>query len=142
MDKRRGRPLGYKLSDLSRQAISDSKRGQRHSQETRDKISKTLLLYFRKLNPISEEITNRYCRTNDDKTCDWMQSVREQLDNSEDVMTDRQMTNVRKTEISYGQNIEYFFHELTPETILILKETCIEQGLDFKQLFKTYGMDI
>lgn len=141
MAKQRGRPLGYKLSDLSRQAISDSKRGQRHSQETRDKISRTLLLYFKKLNPLSEEITNRYCRSNDDRSCDWMQGVRDQLDGFDDVITDRQMSNIRKTEIAYGQNIEAFFHEITPETVMLLKEVCVEQGLDFKALFRAYGLE-
>jgi hypothetical protein len=38
----RGRPLGFRLSETSKQAISDSKKGQHHSESTKEKISKAL----------------------------------------------------------------------------------------------------
>lgn len=130
MNKKRGRPTGYRLSDASKKAISDSKKGQRHTQETKDKISRTLMLYFRRLNPLSEEIINRYCRMDDDTVCSWINSVSEDLDECEDIMTDRSLRNTRKTELVYGSNIEYFSHNLTPENILLLKEHCESLGID------------
>ena len=58
---RRGRPVGFRLSEASKRAIAESKRGQRHRQETKDKISDSLIIYFKQKNPLSEELTNMYC---------------------------------------------------------------------------------
>ena len=49
-NKGRGRPLGFRLSEESKRAISDSKKGQKHSELTKDKISKTLISYFKNIN--------------------------------------------------------------------------------------------
>ena len=130
--KKRGRPVGYRLSESSKRAISESKRGQRHSKETKDKISRTLMLYFRRLRPLSEEIINRYCRADDDDICGWVNDIRDELDSDEDIRTDRSLKNTNKIEISYGNEIEYFSHDLTPETILLLKERCAELGIDIE----------
>jgi len=135
-ERRRGRPLGFKLSTESKRAISESKKGQRHTQETKDKISRTLMLYFRKQHPISEEIISRYCRSTDDDLCEWATKVSEELDSFEDVKTERAMDNIRRTEIMYGQNIEFFSHELTPEALLIIKEHCIINNIDYGRLLK------
>lgn len=128
--KSRGRPLGYKLSEESKQSISKSKQGQRHKQETKDKISRSLIIYFRKLNPLSEDIENRYCRIDDDITCGWVQSVRMELDNLEDVLTKKTMQSRRRVEIPCGGNIEYFSHNLTPEVLVLFKEFCELNNLD------------
>lgn len=127
---KRGRPLGFRLSEDSKRAISMSKTGQRHRQETKDKISRSLIMYFRKKNPISEEITNYYCDSMDDDMCDWIQEVGDELDASMDVMTDRALRNKCKIEITCGGNIEYFSHNITPELIVMFKEYCEENGLD------------
>ena len=132
MSRKRGRPIGYRLSEASKRAISESKKGQRHSKQTKDKISRTLMNYFRKLNPLSEEIINKYCRADDDDICSWINQIRDELDSYEDVKTDRSMRNTRKTELVYGHNIEYFSHELTPESILLLKEQCESLGIDIE----------
>lgn len=134
--RRRGRPLGFKLSEESKRAISESKKGQKHKQETKDKISRTLMLYFRKQHPVSQEIIGKYCRSDNDELCAWANKVSEELDTFEDVKTERAMNNIRKTEIVYGQNIEYFSHDLTPENILILKEYCKMNGIDYGRLIK------
>lgn len=127
---KRGRPLGFRMSEESKMAIRESKKGQRHKQRTKDKISRTLIIYFRNKNPLSEEIINEYCRFDDDFMCDWVTSVQDELDNIEDVRTERSMKNTRKTEISYGQNIEYFSHAMTPEVIMLFKEFCEENKID------------
>jgi len=44
---KRGRPLGHKLSEESKQKISESKTGQQHDRKTKKKISKSLLRYFK-----------------------------------------------------------------------------------------------
>lgn len=131
----RGRPKGFKLSDKSKMAISKSKRGQRHKQETKDKISRSLIIYFRNLNPLSEDIESKYCRADDDMLCGWVQDVREELDNLEDVLTRKGMQSKRRMEICCGNNIEFFSHAMTPEVLLLFKEFCMLNDLDFDEMF-------
>jgi hypothetical protein len=127
---RRGRPLGFKLSEASKRAISESKRGQRHREETKAKISKSLIVYFKKQNPLSDEIINRYCRIDDDRMCEWINEVGEELDQSTDVLTRKAMLNTRRIELTCGEYIEFFSHELTPELIVLFREHCDINDLD------------
>jgi hypothetical protein len=133
--RKRGRPVGFKLSQESKDAISESKEGQTHTQETKDKISRSLILYFRRLHPLSDEIANKYCRIDDDITCGWVNRVREELDDLDDVMTSRTMRSTRRTELSCGNNIEYFGHNITPEVLLLFKEFCELHNLDPETFF-------
>lgn len=119
---KRGRPVGHKLSEESKRAIAESKRGQHHKQATKDKISKSLLIYFSQFNSLSEEITNKYCRTDDDELCQWAEDVRDELDESEDIFTNKTMRNTRRTELTSGQHIEFYSHNLTPELLIMLKD--------------------
>lgn len=133
--RQRGRPIGFRLSAESKKAISESKQGQTHSQETKDKISRSLILYFRKLNPLSEEMEKYYCKVDDNIACEWVQSVREDLDNLTDVRTDKSLRNTRRIELTCGNNIEYFGHNITPEVIVLFKEFCRLNGLDPDEVF-------
>lgn len=130
---KRGRPLGFRLSEESKRAISESKRGQRHRPETKDKISRSLIMYFRRQNPLSEEIINRYMRVGDDKLCNWIQDVQEELDSSMEILTEKAMRNKTKVEITCGHNIEFFSHGITPELIYLLKEYCETNGVDLEE---------
>jgi hypothetical protein len=131
---KRGRPLGFKLSDESKKAISESKKGQHHKEETKAKISRSLYIYFRHRNPLSEELINRYCKYDDDDSlCDWVISVKEELDNINDVITDRVLRNRGRIEVTYGHNIECFGHSFTPEFILLFKEYCELNDIDLKK---------
>ncbi|RKZ10821.1 hypothetical protein DRQ25_01560 [Candidatus Fermentibacteria bacterium] len=134
---RRGRPIGFKLSEESKRAISMSKMGQRHKPETRDKISRALIGYFKRMNPLSDEISCSYGRFEDACIDEWIEATREELNMLEDVMTDKSMRNSRRIEITCGQNIEYFSHNLTPELILIFKEHCQNNGLDPSEFYDT-----
>lgn len=127
---KRGRPVGFKLSDNSRKAISKSKTGQQHRQETRDKISKSLIMYFRKKNPISVEMANRYRKTTDGEARDWIHDFGDELDAVVNIMTEKAIRSKCKIEITCGHNIEYFSHNITPELIYIFKEYCEENDLD------------
>lgn len=128
---KRGRPTGHRLSEASKRAIAESKTGQLHKQETKDKISRSLLIYFSQFNSLADEITDKYCRVGDDEICDWANDVREALDASEHIMTNKSMYSSRKIELCCGNNIELFSHELTPETLVIIKD-----------IFEFYGDDI
>lgn len=138
---KRGRPLGFRLSDSSRRAISQSKTGQKHRQETKDKISKSLVKYFRTKNPLSEEMSICYYRF--DKTgalSDWIDEYAYDIDSSMDVMTDKVLRNKGKVEISCGHNIEFFSHGITPELIFLFKEYCEISGKDFEDVLEEAGI--
>lgn len=120
---KKGRPVGFRLSEASKRAISEAKRGQRHKEATKTKISKSLKTYFRKKNPWSEELTNYYCRMSDDGTCTWLYEVSDDLDCCLDILTQKAMYNKLRVEISYGHTIEdVFSHSITPEVLLMYKE--------------------
>ena len=126
---RRGRPIGYRLSEESKRAISESKRGQFHRQETKDKISRSLIVYFRNKNPVSVEMSNYYSRINLDRACDWIDDTKEGIDSCEEIMTEKSLRNKQKMEITCGDNIELFSHKMTPELIVMFKEYCVKRGL-------------
>lgn len=136
---RRGRPLGFRLSEESKRAIRESKKGQKHRQETRDKISKSLLIYFRRQDPLSEEITNMYCRIDDDELCGWVYEVSEELDSFDDIMTIKSLRNARRIEMPVGATIEYFSHEITPELLALFREVCEEMEKDPMAFFDELG---
>lgn len=124
---RKGRPIGYRLSEASKRAISEAKKGQKHKESTKDKISRTLQNYFRKKNPLSEEIINTYCRVSDDELCEWMCEFSEEIDSYRDILTRRMLNNKTQSEITYGDNIEELFsHSMTPELLLMWKQAVID----------------
>ncbi len=127
---RRGRPEGFRLSEESKRAISASKTGQRHRQETKDKISKSLTDYFRNLHPLSVELIESYSKYTvaASYTC-WFSEFSKDIDGTEGVRTDRAMRNSRKMELSCGRGVNFFSHDLTPEKLLLLKEELIQRGL-------------
>ena len=124
---RKGRPIGFRLSQASKRAISEAKKGQRHKPTTKDKISRSLQNYFRKKNPLSEEIINMYCNVADDEMCAWANSVSEDLDEYRDILTQKILNNKIRIELSYGDNIEEIFsHSMTPELLLMEKQYLAE----------------
>ncbi len=137
---RRGRPIGFRLSESSKRAISESKRGQRHRQETKDKISSSLIVYFKRKNPLSEELMNMYCNFEEGgPVCEWMANNEDNIDMLEDVMTLKGLRNANRIEITVGPNIEFFSHEITPEMIVLFIEACEELGVDPNEYFDEMG---
>ena len=133
---KRGRPLGFRLSENSKRSISQSKLGQKHKNTTKDKISQSLIMYFRRKNPLSDEIINRYCNGDDDDFLySWMEDVQDDLNSSMDILTERSLRNKTKVEISCGHNIEFFGHSITPELLVLFKEFCDENKLDVYEYF-------
>jgi hypothetical protein len=136
---RRGRPIGFRLSEASRRAISESKKGQKHKQETKNKISDSLILYFKKKNPLSEELTKMYCDESHPEVCEWMEDNKNELDRIDDVMTLKAVRNSNRIELVIGSNIEYFSHEVTPELLVLFLEQCDILDLDPSEYFDALG---
>jgi len=128
MPVKRGRPQGYKLSEESKDKIRSSRFGTHHSEETKNKISKSLTKYFKERDPLSESI--RYDYKNFSKGIDdWILDNKEDIDHTEHVMTEKRLFFVGQSEISVGFDVDNFSHENTPEFLILLKEELIERGL-------------
>lgn len=137
-----GRPLGFRLSSESKRAISESKKGQRHKEETKVKISRSLHIYFRRKSPLSVEMMNMYCgfgeedeENIDTEIFEWLNKVKDEIDDFEDVLTDKVIRNKCNVEITCGGTIEYFSHNINPEIIFLAKEYCESNNININDFF-------
>lgn len=119
--KRPGRPVGYELSDEAKDRIRLSRVGKSHSTETRNKISMSLIKYFRKKDPVSNGIENEY-KNFPSEARRWICDHKWEIDNTEGIMANKRIAYLSQQEVCYGSEIESFCHYATPEFFLILKE--------------------
>ncbi len=148
MDKRRGRPLGFRLSEESKRAISDSKKGQKHSEATKEKISRTLISYFRNVYPLSSELLDNYAFEieSSKEVREWFDRVRQTFNETEDVFTERSLNSKRFREISIEYNISmednpYANRFMTnPEDIYELQDQCTKLGFNFNEVCFALGI--
>jgi hypothetical protein len=130
----RGRPLGYKLSDHTKEKIRRKRLGTHHTEETKNKISKSLIEYFKKKNSLSTSIEYEYSEISDEAV-DWIYENRDALDRTEHVVTERRLLSIKQLEICLGSDIEELFgHNTTPEFLMMLKEDVQRLGYDLKEL--------
>lgn len=138
MKNNRGRPLGYRLSEESKRAISEAKKGQKHSEATKDKISKSLISYFRLLYPLSRELYEDYqdLIDNDDEIAEWFSSITQELDTSTNFMTEKSLNSRRMRELSIemnmdlSKNINVDSFKTNPEKMCELRLLCKQYDLD------------
>ena len=124
----RGRPPGFKLLEKSKEKIRQSRLGTRHTEKTKNKISQSLIAYFKKRDSFTESIRNEY-RDFPQHVDDWLVNHREFLDESDAIMAETRLTYLQQIEMCYGNEIDKFGHEATPEFLLMLKEELLELGL-------------
>jgi len=130
--RKRGRPLGYKLSEESKNKIRLKRLGTHHTIETRNKISKSLRAYFRRRDSLSRSIKNEYLYISDEAV-DWIVDNQSDIDSTENVMSIRRLDNLRQLELYFGSEIEDLFgHQMTPEFLVLVKELLHELDLDNK----------
>lgn len=135
LKKHRGRPLGHRLSENTKDKIRQKRVGTHHSPETRVKISKALTDFFKRQGSVSTEMARDYEEFEDLVT--WIEDNSEYLDDDDhDIVTERRLASFRQLEISLGKTeIEQLFgHSATPEFLLILKEEMEKLGEDAKEL--------
>ena len=146
----RGRPLGFRLSETSKQAISDSKKGQHHSESTKEKISKTLMQYFRDIYPLSDELYAQYKNeiNSSIEVKEWFHRVKADYNETRDICTERSLNSKRFREISieYNISVEDNPHLImllnSPEDICDLREQCEDSDLDFDVVCHALGVKL
>ena len=126
---RRGRPLGFRLSSETKEKIRQKRTGTLHTEETKNKISKSLSAYFRKKDPLTNTLEYDY-RFSSSEVCGWIGTHSNSINSCDDVLTNKRIIYLSQIEQAFGEDIERFFsHNMTPEFILLLKEEMIAQGL-------------
>lgn len=126
---RRGRPLGFKLSSETKEKIRVKRTGTFHTEETKEKISKSLSAYFRRKDPLTDSLERDY-RYFSREACSWIDTYSNSINDCEDVLTNKRIVYLSQMEQAFGDDIEKFFsHNMTPEFILLLKEELISKGL-------------
>lgn len=146
MKNNRGRPLGFRLSEESKRAISESKKGQRHSEATKEKISRSLLQYFKLLYPLSKEFYDNYEELikNDKEVSEWFSAITEQLDSSENFVTEKSLNSKRQREISIELNIDMSDNNnvnaftTNPEKMCELRMLCEKYNVDLETMLLLY----
>ena len=124
---KRGRPEGFRLSEESKDRIRKSRYNKHHSEETKDKISRSLIKYFREKDPLSENIRYDY-RHFPQCIDEWIVDNKQDIDQTEHVMTAKKLLFLNQLELCFGAEIDRFSHNATPEFFMLLKEELIEKG--------------
>jgi hypothetical protein len=120
--RKRGRPIGHKLGEATKERIRQKRVGTSHTEETKNKISKSLITYFKTKDKLSDSMEYEYSYVSGEAT-DWVAENRDAIDETECVMTEKRMSYLRQLEISIGNGIEDIFgHNATPEFYMLLKE--------------------
>lgn len=122
VSRTRGRPLGHRLSEGSKAKIRNKRLGTHHSKETKDKISKSLIKYFRSRDSLAASIEHEYSYMSEEAAA-WIYDNRDAIDDTDYVITEKRLSYLKQLELCLGNDIEDFFgHSSTPEFLLILKE--------------------
>lgn len=124
----RGRPLGFKLSEETKDKIREKRIGRAHSEETKEKISRSLAAYFKSKDPLTDSLENDY-RYFPEEANEWISDNSLSINDIGDVFTNKRLTYVgQQVEICYGEFIQNFSHNVTPEFLVLLKEELCKLG--------------
>ena len=139
MDEKRdrGRPIGFRLTDESKDKIRQKRLGSTHTEETKDKISKSLAAYYKKRDSLSDSMEYEYgCVA---EAVDWIVDNKEEIDDMEHVLTERKLIYLRQLEMCFGYDIDIFGHNQNPEFILMLEEELKKLGCE-EELKELYSL--
>jgi len=136
--KRPGRPIGYKLSKEAREKIRQHRIGTEQSKKTRDKISFSLLAYFKKKDLLANSLKQEYFEASKEAV-GWIEDNKDTIDNTENIMTERRLSYLGQIEICFGFDINNFGHNVNPEFMLLLKEV-LQKEKDVEGLQKLYSL--
>ena len=120
--RKRGRPIGHRLSESTKEKIRQKRLGTAQTKETRDKISKSLREYFKKKDSLADSIEHEYSYVSEEAV-EWVAENKDAINETESVMTEKRLSYLKQLEIALGSDIEHLFgHSATPEFFMLLKE--------------------
>ena len=126
---RQGRPLGFKLSEESKNKIRQSRIGKRHTQETKNKISKSRIKYYEEKDKLTDSLHYDY-RFYQDGAHDWIDTNKAAINTCNNVLSNKKLSYLNQVERGCGDDIyKLFSHNITPEFVLLLKEELLSKGL-------------
>lgn len=120
MGKKRGRPVGMRLSDETKRKIAEGKTGYQHTQETKDKISESLIEFYRQQSSWGTELKHVY--QDNPEVLQWVLDHIDDLDGTEECTTERRLNRDRIKNIPVGHKIEFTPDTVNPEILYLLKE--------------------
>jgi len=111
--------------------LANCKLGGSHSEESIDRISKSLTVYYREKYSVSREMIRQYDRLDKSgEASKWLKENAEAINADEDVTTFSRIFN-NPHEIPVGPLIEIYYSDgITPEILLLEKEEKREKELD------------
>lgn len=123
--KKVGRPKNFKLSQQTKDKIAKSKLGKLRTIETKEKISGSLLTYFRLRNTVEKDLIKMYGKNSSES--EWIKKNKEAI-NQIGVDSISRMRSRSYTEIPCGSKIEFLARdEMDPEKICLLAEAIQEK---------------
>ena len=126
ISKKRGRPVGHRLSECTKDKIRLGRLGTHRSKETKDKISKSLIEYFKRRDSLSASMEHEYSYVSEEAV-GWIHDNKDAIDNTKYVITEKRFSYLNQVELRLGNEIEHLFgHNTTPEFLLMLKEELLE----------------
>jgi hypothetical protein len=84
--------------------------------------------HFKRKDPLSESMEKEF-KYLSEEACDWVSDNECELNDTDDVITNKRILYLNQIEMSYGNDIERFCHNATPEFLLMLKEDLMESGM-------------
>lgn len=133
--RKRGRPSGYIMSEISKKKISLKLRGRVLSEEHRLKISIAMMGNTNRSKRNSptfiDDLYNDYIKDySDENIGQWISCVREKLLMCSGIFSNRELSSYSFMELSVDDIDQFRGDSIDPEALLLISEAIKELGLD------------
>jgi hypothetical protein len=133
--RKRGRPSGYIMSQISKRKISLKLRGRILSEEHRFKISLAMMGNTNRSKRNSpmfiDDLYNDYVRDyGDENIGKWISSVKKELLMCSGIFSNRELSSYSFMELSVDDIDQFRGDSIDPENLLLISETIKEFGLN------------
>lgn len=133
--RKRGRPSGYIMSEVSKKKISLKLRGRVLSEEHRLKISIAMMGNTNRSKRNSptfiDDLYNDYIKDySDENIGQWISSIRDKLLMCSGIFSNRELSSYSFMELSVDDIDQFRGDSIDPESLLLISEVIEELGLD------------